>query len=56
MHLTFQIFPCNKECNFAKIKTDSYKKYWVNCSQGRIFVGAGDFGENLFFYHSCYTF
>lgn len=37
--------------SFAKIKADSYRKYWMNFSQGRIFVGTGEFGENLFFYN-----
>lgn len=36
---------------FAKIPRDSYRKYWVNFSQGRIFVGSEDFGKNLFFYN-----
>lgn len=37
--------------DFAKIPKDSYRKYWINFSQGRIYVGSGEFGENLFFYN-----
>lgn len=36
---------------FAKIPKDSYRKYWINFSQGRIYVGSGEFGQNLFFYN-----
>ncbi|MFC1854401.1 hypothetical protein ACFLY6_00830 [Candidatus Dependentiae bacterium] len=34
-----------------KLLSDDAKKFWISFAKGRIFVGSGEIGENLFLYH-----